>query len=374
MVDKKSGGSIKAPLKRGHRQVAIRRDHDAPLVPLIPPRAENRLQDPAALVSVSGRYETEILLTSVLELEIQCDIGNAPPWRGPFGAHAIARAALAYGRFVECFLARAPGEEWREERWMFFGEDTPPSPDGRILRLGVLFLARLMTSRLAHDGRLFVGGSKTSPPSRCSSWHEAVLHHCGLLCSDLTLSLWVGGLLVDEKGTQIDPLAATAGNRYCGLLRSVLGMRSIDGSAVIEHLHSVIGRSTIEHIRSLGHPRDVLRELRIELNAARSAWHLEQMATQRRHVSGSRVPYRIAQLGAPEFGLPPTPPSTLHRWVSNPDNEGLLGLDPRFAKQRKWTKQMLLVSGLLELHADVARGQPLPAGASNSGRSPDGNP
>lgn len=70
--------------------------------------------------------------------------------------------------------------------------------------------------------------------------------------------------------------------------------------------------------------------------------------------------------GAPEHGLPPTARSTFYRWVRNPTNRELLGLDKRLVK---WAGQPVLVAGLLHLHASERRRTKLPARAPNAGRA-----
>jgi hypothetical protein len=75
-------------------------------------------------------------------------------------------------------------------------------------------------------------------------------------------------------------------------------------------------------------------------------------------------PKQAIERGAPEHGLPPTPKNTFYRWVRNPANRDLLGIDRRLGK---WAGQPVLVVGLLQLHASGLRRKKLPPGAAAKG-------
>lgn len=77
-------------------------------------------------------------------------------------------------------------------------------------------------------------------------------------------------------------------------------------------------------------------------------------------------PKQAIERGAPEHGLPPTPRNTFYRWVRNPKNRDLLGIDKRLVK---WAGQPVLVAGLLQLHASNRRKTKLAPRAPNAGRS-----
>jgi hypothetical protein len=62
--------------------------------------------------------------------------------------------------------------------------------------------------------------------------------------------------------------------------------------------------------------------------------------------------------GMPSRGLKKVPRSTLHRWVRNPTNFELLGIDKRLS--RKPSVQKLLVDGLVELQRNAKRDQEQP--------------